>query len=163
MQFLFSEVSHQRIQESYLLLEMSRENRNVCDSVSGPHYIGLRRQPTLGDTKVVEPGSRDLIQACPKIQHLMWDSSFNISNPIYSQHHTLFSAVNERQVKKVLHPLTYLLTSLLRHSYNLAIPVHYFYPIIKFWASHHGHSKCTGQTCRVKGDFALIVPKGLPQ
>lgn len=103
------------------------------------------------------------IQACPKIEHLVWDSLFNISNPSYSQHHILLLAGNERQVKKVLHPLTYLLTSLLRHSYNVAIPVHHFYPIIKFWASHHRHGKCTGQTCRVKGDFALTDPKGLPQ
>lgn len=79
-------------------------------------------------------------------------------HPIYSQHHILFLAGNERQAKKVLHPLTYLLTSLLRHSYDIAIPVHHFYPIFKFRASHHSHSKCTGQTCRVKGDFALTDP-----
>lgn len=108
-------------------------------------------------------GTWDPIRACPKIEQLVWDSLFNISNPTYSQHCILLLTGNERQVQEVLHPLTYLLTSLLRHSYNIAIPVHHFYPIIKFWASHHCHGKCTCQTCRGKGDFALIDPKALPQ
>lgn len=97
-------MSHQKIQESYLLLEMTWESRNACASVSGTQYIGLGRQPTLEDTRVVELGSRNLIQACPKIQHLMWDSLFRISKPIYPQDHILLLTGNESQVKEFSTP-----------------------------------------------------------
>lgn len=148
---------------SCFLLEVTRESRNVCASVSGTQYIGLGRQPTLDDTKRCGTWFQSPRPSLPK--DTAPDVGFLIQ---YIQPYLLsrsHSALGRewKASQRVLHPFTYLLTSLLRHSYNLAIPVHHFYSIIKFWASHHCHSKSTCQTCRVKGDFAIVDPKGLSQ
>lgn len=151
---LFSEMSHQKkVQESCLLLRWpGKAEMPVLVPpwlTSGTLYTGLGRLPTLEYTRVVEPGSRDLVQAYPKIQHLICDSTSQYTQ-LHLRHIQLLAG-NERQIKRGLHPLAYLLTSLLWHSYNLAILVHHFNSILKFWASHHRRSKCTHQACRVRG------------
>lgn len=78
--WLFSEVSHQKkVQESCLLRWPGKAEIPVLVSLwlnSGTRCVVLGSLPSLEDTRVVEPRSRDLVQACPKVQHLIWDSSF---------------------------------------------------------------------------------------